>query len=85
MQFRINLRSLDPNPVLPVNYQYELSAWIYKVIQNADADYAAFLHRHGHPAGRKSFKLFCFSQLQVSQYRVEGDRLLVAVIAPFWN
>lgn len=75
MQFKISLRCQDPHPVLPVNYQYELSAWIYRVIRNADAEYAEFLHRKGYRTGRKSFKLFCFSQLQVAKYRVEGDRL----------
>jgi len=75
MQFNITFRCLDEHPVLPVNYQYELSAWIYGVLQNADADYAAFLHGRGYTTGRKSFKLFCFSQLQASRYRIEGDRL----------
>jgi len=77
MQFNLTLRCLDEKPVLPVNYQYELSAWIYKVLQNADAEYSAFLHGRGYTTGRKSFKLFCFSQLQAAQYRIEGDRLLL--------
>lgn len=78
MQFNITLRCLDENPILPINYQYELSAWIYKVIQHADADYSAFLHRQGHQTpARKSFKLFCFSQLDAPRRRVEGDRLLI--------
>ncbi len=75
MQFKITLRCLDANSVLPINYQYELSAWIYKVIQHADADYAAFLHQRGHMTGRKQFKLFCFSQLNVPKRHIEGDRL----------
>ncbi len=77
MQFKITLRCLDAHPVLPVNYQYELSAWIYRVIQNADTDYAAFLHRQGYTTGRKSFKLFCFSQLNIPRRTIEGDRLLI--------
>lgn len=75
MQFKITLRCLDDKPVLPVNYQYELSAWIYRVLQNADPDYSEYLHRHGYTTGRKSFKLFCFSQLNVPKRSVEGDRL----------
>jgi CRISPR-associated endoribonuclease Cas6 len=78
MQFKITLQCLSDKPVLPVNYQYELSAWIYKVIANADADFAAFLHQRGHQTPtRKSFKLFCFSQLDIPRRRVEGDRLLI--------
>lgn len=76
MQFKITLQCLDDAPVLPVNYQYELSAWMYKVIENADAEFAAHLHQLGHQTPlRKSFKLFCFSQLDVPRRRIEGDRL----------
>lgn len=78
MQFKITLHCLDHAPVIPVNYQYELSAWIYKVIENADAAFSAFLHRQGHQApSRKSFKLFCFSQLEVPRRHIEGDRLCI--------
>jgi CRISPR-associated endoribonuclease Cas6 len=76
MQFKIVLQCLDEKPVLPLSYQYELSAWIYRVIENADADFAAQLHQRGHQTPlRKSFKLFCFSQLDVPRRRIEGDRL----------
>jgi CRISPR-associated endoribonuclease Cas6 len=75
MRFKLTLRCLDEKPVLPINYQYELSAWIYKVLQNADAEYASFLHARGYTSGRKSFKLFCFSQLDVPRFEVRGDRL----------
>ncbi|MCB9329625.1 MAG: CRISPR-associated endoribonuclease Cas6 [Lewinellaceae bacterium] len=75
MQFKITLQRLSPESAIPINYQYELSAWIYKVLREADAGYADFLHRKGYTSGRKSFKLFCFSQLQVSRRRIEGDRL----------
>ena len=78
MQFNLTLRCLDPNPVLPLNYQYEFSSWIYRVLGNADAEYAQFLHEKGHQTPRnKSFKLFCFSQLYVPQMAIEGDRLLI--------
>lgn len=77
MRFKLVLRCLDDKPVLPINYQYELSAWIYKVLQNADSDYASFLHDRGYTTGRKSFKLFCFSQLDVPRFEVRGDRLQV--------
>ena len=72
MQFKITLRCLDANPVLPVNYQYELSAWIYRVIRNADAEYADFLHRHGHTTGRKTFKL-CQTQVRGWMLDLELD------------
>jgi CRISPR-associated endoribonuclease Cas6 len=75
MQFKILLRCHDKPSILPINYQYELSAWIYKVVQNADAEYAAFLHRKGHQSGLKNFKLFCFSQLDIPKRDIKGDRI----------
>lgn len=76
MQFKITLQCLDTHPVLPLSYQYELSAWIYRVIENADAQFAAYLHQRGYQTPqRKSFKLFCFSQLEASRRRIVGDRL----------
>ncbi len=78
MQFKITLHCQDENPTIPINYQYELSAWIYKVIHHADAEYSTFLHKHGHQTpSRKSFKLFCFSQLDVPRRRIEADRLII--------
>ena len=44
-----------------MDYQYYLSAWIYKVISNADHDFANFLHTFGYTTGSKRFKLFCYS------------------------
>lgn len=77
---RFNL-SLIPDPsalVLPVNYQYPLSAAIYRIIAGADADYAHFLHERGyhHPGSLKKFKLFCFSDLR-TPFRIREDRLYI--------
>jgi len=44
MRFRITLNAQDRYAVIPINYQYPLSATIYKIIHQADAAYAAFLH-----------------------------------------
>jgi CRISPR-associated endoribonuclease Cas6 len=64
--------------VLPANYQYPLSAAIYKIISSADAGYSQFLHDVGYSGSRahKRFKLFCFSSLQ-APYRMEGDRMVI--------
>lgn len=70
MRFLIQLRVSDIPCQIPVNYQYPLSAAIYKIISKGDADYAAFLHGKGYGKG---FKFFSFSQIE-GQYRIEGDR-----------
>lgn len=75
MQVRLTLECLTPAPRIPLNYQYELSAWIYRVLREADAGYARFLHDEGYSYDGRAFKLFCFSNLDIPAYRIEGDRL----------
>lgn len=75
MRFQLNLIPFGVGRMLPANYQYPLSAAIYKIIQHADEQYAAFLHDQGYGHG-KSFKLFTFSDLRVP-FRNQGDRLLI--------
>ena len=48
MRFSLNLSLVDRNRnVLPDNYQYELSSWIYKVINHSDPAFAEWLHNRG--------------------------------------
>ena len=67
MRFKILLSPISTPSVIPINYQYPLSAAIYKVLDKADSDYAAFLHKKGYRAAGslKNFKLFTFSDLSV--------------------
>lgn len=57
--------------IIPVNYQYPFASAIYKILQNADAEYAAFLHETGYGKG---FKLFTFSDIKCP-FKINGDRL----------
>ena len=74
MRFRLILHAIDKNPALPINYQYPLSAVIYKILEKADSKYAAFLHGKGYGQGLKNFKLFTFSDLK-TPFKINGDRI----------
>jgi CRISPR-associated endoribonuclease Cas6 len=50
MQFKLTL-SGTKGQYIPINYQYPLSACIYKIIERADAAYSLFLHDRGHRVG----------------------------------
>lgn len=76
MRFLLTLSRKRGN-ILPLNYQYELSSWIYKVINQADSDFAGWLHEQGYTLGGKKFKLFCFSRLMVPQFKILGDRMKI--------
>ncbi len=60
---------------IPINYQYELSSWIYQTINQSDGEFSKWLHNTGHTRQNRKFKLFTFSQLVPVKYAVEGDRL----------
>lgn len=74
MRFKLVLTSQDQAPLLPFNYQYPLSAAIYKIIRAADASFAAFLHDRGYGRGHHRFKLFTFSDIS-TPFRPAGDRM----------
>ena len=73
----LKLQAKWPRPVIPINYQYPLSAAIYKIIGRANAAYAAFLHNLGYTRREsgKQFKLFTFSDLRVPFAPPKNDRL----------
>jgi CRISPR-associated endoribonuclease Cas6 len=78
MRFKLNLSLTNKNQnILPVNYQYELSAWIYKVINQSDPDFAEWLHNKGFSNDKKQFRLFTFSNLIVPQREIIKDRLII--------
>jgi CRISPR-associated endoribonuclease Cas6 len=65
MRFKLTLKPFKDRQQLLFNYQYPLQAWIYKLLHEADSEYAAFLHQKGYevPGRNKSFKHFTFSSL----------------------
>lgn len=78
MRFRLTL-TVKNGAILPINYQYPLSAWIYKSINRADADFANFLHEKGYQSAKagRSFKFFTFSKLEVPKHEIYEDRLII--------
>lgn len=78
MQFKITFQVLYPGQMLPLSYQYELSAWIYKLIGSSNSKFGDFLHNKGYVSGKKRFKLFTFSNLFVPPpYEIQGDRMKI--------
>lgn len=63
MKFKITLKmNREHGDLLPFNYQYEQSAVIYRILAQANTQYASWLHENGYQLnGSKRFKLFCYS------------------------
>lgn len=78
MRFKLKISVTgDTMPVIPINYQYPISAIIYKILAGADQTYANFLHNKGYAYQNnlKAFKLFTFSELK-TPFSIKGDRLI---------
>ena len=73
MRFKL---TLDVNKrafgnIIPINYQYEQSAVIYKILSRADASFSKWLHENGYQLENgKRFKLFTYSRFEVDEYRI---------------
>ena len=76
MRFLLTLATLQKSQRITLNYQYPLSAAIYKIISRADEDYASFLHEQGYRYGSKAFKFFTFSDLR-TPFDIRDDRLVM--------
>ncbi len=88
MRFKITFNRTGRQRMLPMDYQYYLSAWIYKVIGLSDRNFSNFLHSQGYSNGNKSFKLFCYSPLsfgkpifwkEKSLFEIQSNQLTVSI------
>ncbi|GBE28167.1 CRISPR associated protein Cas6 [bacterium BMS3Bbin03] len=76
MRIKLCLLSDRHNAAVPVNYQYPVSAAIYKILNQASPEYTAFLHDKGYPApSGRLMKLFTFSKLTIPHARFENGAL----------
>ncbi|MGD9991954.1 MAG: CRISPR-associated endoribonuclease Cas6 [Salinivirgaceae bacterium] len=78
MRIRLTIELNNTPQLLPLNYKYPVSSWIYKVLGTADTDFAHMLHENGYRTSEgKRFKLFTFSDLVVpkGQWIIQGDRM----------
>lgn len=79
MRIKITFNRTGRQRMLPMDYQYYISAWIYKVIRNADEEFADFLHNTGYGEATKPYKLFCFDRLNFGKPKLWKDKKLFEI------
>ncbi|MFA7491782.1 MAG: CRISPR-associated endoribonuclease Cas6, partial [Mariniphaga sp.] len=80
MRIKLTLNRTTKQRMLPMDYQYYISAWIYKVLFQADKKFAQFLHEHGYGTGEKKlYKLFCFSRLNFGKPKLWKEKKLFEI------
>ncbi|WP_083422022.1 CRISPR-associated endoribonuclease Cas6 [Arsenicibacter rosenii] len=83
MRFKLTLTPAHPRTIVPFNYAYRLTGWLYGLLHDAEPAYAQFLHERGYVvSATKRFKLFTFSDLQIQQFTVRKDLGGIEVRSP---
>ncbi|MFM7399408.1 MAG: hypothetical protein ACKO4W_00760, partial [Bacteroidota bacterium] len=60
--------SCQKGTIIPINYQSEISGWIFAVLSNASAELSMWVQQQGFDLSSKSYKLFTFSPLAIYPY-----------------
>lgn len=79
MRFKITFNRTGRQRMLPMDYQYFISAWIYRVLKHGNAEFAAFLHDSGYGNDTKLYKLFCFSRLNFGKPKLWKEKKLFEI------
>lgn len=73
--------TLEVNPkanLLPLNYQYGISAWIYRMLQAGSPEFSQWLHEQGMVFAHRQFKGVVFSDIHLNgRYKRFGDRFRI--------
>ncbi|MCR9066352.1 MAG: hypothetical protein NXI00_20440 [Cytophagales bacterium] len=90
MRFRLTLNNPTNNTLIGWNYNYLVMSWIYKKLETADPEYAAFLHQKGYQSdeNNKKFKYMSFSPFHFEkkggQFTAAGTKGLIIHASQFY-
>lgn len=78
MRYKLKLQFQGEPPfIMPVNYQYELSICIDKLMHFGSEKFSIMLQNHGHFDKQKKFKFYNFSNLKIDDYDQKDNRLIL--------
>ncbi|MBK8557687.1 MAG: CRISPR-associated endoribonuclease Cas6 [Lewinellaceae bacterium] len=66
--------SCQKGTIIPINYQSEISNWVFSVLANAGAELSAHVQQLGFDLTARNFKLFTFSPLAIYPYEMDQVR-----------
>lgn len=97
MEIKLTFSNPSQNERIPIDYQYLLSSWMYRIISEGDSDYGNFLHEVGYRVTNsnendtiiaepkkqvgKVFKLFNFSNLLFPKFRIEPQSDTIQILS----
>lgn len=63
--------SCQKGTIIPINYQSEISNWVFSVLAKGGAELSAWVQQHGYDLASRSYKLFTFSPLAIYPYEMD--------------
>lgn len=60
--------------IIPINYQSEISNWVFSVLSKAGPEMSAWAQKRGYDFASHTFKLFTFSPLAIYPYEMDQAR-----------
>jgi CRISPR-associated endoribonuclease Cas6 len=66
--------SCQKGTIIPINYQSEISNWIFSVLSNAGGELSAWVQQQGFDLSTRTFKQFTFSPLAIYPYEMDQVR-----------
>jgi len=88
MRLRLTLK-ITGTKELPLNYNYPLSAAIYKLLQFGSAEFSEFLHEIGYQEKGKTYKLFSFAlrfekppKISNNRFYLKSDKIFLIISSP---
>lgn len=79
VRIKINF-SIPYGSKFPFSYRYELSSWIYRILNQSDATFAQQLHETGYRLKTdelRRYKLFTFSPLNIFPFKTHKDQQVI--------
>ncbi|MDD2198568.1 MAG: CRISPR-associated endoribonuclease Cas6 [Bacteroidales bacterium] len=81
MRLEIQFERISKNRMIPIDYQYYISAWVYNVLKQGNKEFSQFLHQLGFSTDNKRFKFFCYSPLIVFRPKLWKEKNLLEIKA----
>jgi len=66
--------SCQKGTVIPINYQSEISNWVFAVLAKAGSELSRHIQQLGFDVGTRTFRLFTFSPLAIYPYEMDQTR-----------
>lgn len=63
--------SCQKGTVIPINYQSEISQWVFEVLSKASPELTNWVQQRGFDLGLRNFRLFTFSPLAIYPYEMD--------------